>query len=243
MSISNHWPSEPFHQKLFIFLFFAAVPRLEEFHNDQFLFSFYSLQLNVSTFIQLVHEQAHRSLWLFYNVILYAVETCLLKCQMLFSFFSFSFFFFKKNNNNLIALMTMSYFIRPPRLLLHCCCKERLDLLNVIYIITCRAKLLNADWLRQRAFFLNQEGTFGNQEGMITWCWLAEPACIKLVSRLKRILKRNLTRPFPLNVKENQHATKRSHLVEKQKDFSDQKRIDSQPENSLSGDGWCWTKH
>ena len=28
-------------------------------------------------------------------------------------------------------------------------------------------------------------------------------------------------------------------LVEEQKDFSDQKRIDSQPENSLSGDGWC----
>ena len=35
-------------------------------------------------------------------------------------------------------------------------------------LITCRAKLLNADWLRQRAFFLNQEGTSGNQEGMIT---------------------------------------------------------------------------
>ena len=35
-------------------------------------------------------------------------------------------------------------------------------------LIICRAKLLNADWLRQRAFFLNQEGTFGNQEGMIT---------------------------------------------------------------------------
>ena len=34
-------------------------------------------------------------------------------------------------------------------------------------LITCRAKLLNADWLRQRAFFLNQEGTFGNQKGMI----------------------------------------------------------------------------
>ena len=48
-----------------------------------------------------------------------------------------------------------------------------------------------------------------------------------------------LTRSFHLNVKENQHATKRSLLVEKQKDFSDQKRIDSQPENSLSGDGWC----
>ena len=38
-------------------------------------------------------------------------------------------------------------------------------------------------------------------------------------------------------MKENQHATKRSRLVEKQKDFSDQKRIDSQRENSLSGDG------
>ena len=36
------------------------------------------------------------------------------------------------------------------------------------------AKLLNADWLRQRAYFLNHEGTFGNQESMITWCWLAE---------------------------------------------------------------------
>ena len=102
-------------------------------------------------------------------------------------------------------------------------------------LITCRAKLLNADWLRQRVFFLNQEGTFGNQEGM--------------VSRFKRILKRNfrnasllsliLTPSFHLNVKENQHPTKRSLLGEKQKDFSDQKRIDSQPENSLSGDGWC----
>ena len=30
------------------------------------------------------------------------------------------------------------------------------------------AKLLNADWLRKRTFFLNHEGTFGNQEGMIT---------------------------------------------------------------------------
>ena len=42
--------------------------------------------------------------------------------------------------------------------------------------ITCRAKLLNADWLRKRAFFLNHEGAFGHQEGMITWYWLAEHA-------------------------------------------------------------------
>ena len=42
-----------------------------------------------------------------------------------------------------------------------------------------------------------------------------------------------------INVKENQHATKRSLLMETLRDFSDQKRIDSQPENSLSGDGCC----
>ena len=35
-------------------------------------------------------------------------------------------------------------------------------------LITYGAKLLSADWLRQRAFFVNHEGTFGNQEGMIT---------------------------------------------------------------------------
>ena len=36
----------------------------------------------------------------------------------------------------------------------------------IIPVITYKAKLLNADWLRQRTFFLNHdlEGTFGNQE-------------------------------------------------------------------------------
>ena len=38
----------------------------------------------------------------------------------------------------------------------------------IIFFITYGAKLLNADWLRQRSFFLNHEGTFDNQEGMIT---------------------------------------------------------------------------
>ena len=55
-----------------------------------------------------------------------------------------------------------------------------------ILVITYGAKLLNADWLRQRAFFSNHKGTFGNQEGMITWCWMAERVCIKLVSRFKK---------------------------------------------------------
>ena len=51
------------------------------------------------------------------------------------------------------------------------------------------------------------------------------------------------TRLFQLNVKENEHVTKRSLLVEKQKDFSGQKCIDSQPEKCLFRDGWCRTKH
>ena len=37
-------------------------------------------------------------------------------------------------------------------------------------VITYRAKLLNADWFRQRAFFLN----FPSMEGKITRSWLAE---------------------------------------------------------------------
>ena len=38
------------------------------------------------------------------------------------------------------------------------------------------AKLLNADQLRQSAFLLNLEGTFGNQEGMILDAdWLSAP--------------------------------------------------------------------
>ena len=83
-----------------------------------------------------------------------------------------------------------------------------------------------------------------HMQGKITQCWLAERACIKLVSLFRRSLKRNfrnasllsliLTRSFHLNVKENQHATKHSLLMEKQKDFSEQNfHADSQPENSF----------
>ena len=38
--------------------------------------------------------------------------------------------------------------------------------------------------------FLNHEGSFGNQEGMITWWWLAELACVKLVSHFKQIFEK-----------------------------------------------------
>ena len=65
------------------------------------------------------------------------------------------------------------------------------SMLSIIIYMAFVTKLLNADWLRQRAYVLNNEDTFGNQEGMITWSWLAEHACIKLVSRFKRILKSN----------------------------------------------------
>ena len=90
-----------------------------------------------------------------------------------------------------------------------------------------RAWLLDADWLSTPAlnWFPASNGVWkGISETHRFWVW-------------------SVTRSFHLNVKENQHATKRSLLVEKQNDFSDQKRIDSQPENSLSGDGWCSTKH
>ena len=56
---------------------------------------------------------------------------------------------------------------------------------TIIIFITYGAKLLNVD-LKQRALFLITRAPFGDQEGMITWYWLAEHACIKLVSRLKR---------------------------------------------------------
>ena len=36
---------------------------------------------------------------------------------------------------------------------------------RVTTIITCGKNLSNAYWLRQRAFFLNHESTFGNQRG------------------------------------------------------------------------------
>ena len=85
-----------------------------------------------------------------------------------------------------------------------------------------RAWLLDADWLSTP-----------------TLNWFPASNRFRNASLLSLIL----TRSFHPNVKENQRATKRSLLVEKQKDFSDQKRIDSQPENSLIGDGWCWTKH
>ena len=80
-------------------------------------------------------------------------------------------------------------------------------------------------------------------------------AYIQLFSRFKRILKRIFrnasllsliqTRFFHLNVKENQHATKRGLLVEKQKDFSDQLKnvLIRSLKKSLSDDGCCRTKH
>ena len=63
---------------------------------------------------------------------------------------------------------------------------------------------MSADLLRQRASFLNREGTFGNQEGMITdeflaADWQSTPAS-KLVPLLKRILKRNFRNASLLSI-------------------------------------------
>ena len=47
-------------------------------------------------------------------------------------------------------------------------CTVAYSVLVLTMFITCSSKLLNADWLRQRALFLNHEGTFDNQEVIIT---------------------------------------------------------------------------
>ena len=90
-----------------------------------------------------------------------------------------------------------------------------------------RAWLLDADWLSTPA---------------LNW-FPASNGVWKRIFRNAPLLSLISTRSFHLNVKENQHARKGSHLVEKQKDFTNQKRIHSQRENNLSGDGWCRTKH
>ena len=38
---------------------------------------------------------------------------------------------------------------------------------QIVGVVTYRAKLLSTDWQRQRAFFLNHEGTFSDQEGRL----------------------------------------------------------------------------
>ena len=48
--------------------------------------------------------------------------------------------------------------------------KEKCNRNTVFKFITYRAKMLNADWIRRRAFFLN----FPSMEGKITRSWLAE---------------------------------------------------------------------
>ena len=51
--------------------------------------------------------------------------------------------------------------------------------------ITYGAKLLNADWLRQRPFFLNHEGTFGNYLIPIGLKLLSNEVIAKICCRLK----------------------------------------------------------
>lgn len=91
------------------------------------------------------------------------------------------------------------------------------------------------------------------QEGLITWSWLAEHACIELVSLQADFEKDSETHRFwvciasplsetlwfHLNSKENRNAADRSFLMDKHNDFSIQKCTDSQPERSLSRDDWC----
>ena len=85
-------------------------------------------------------------------------------------------------------------------------------------LITCRAKLLTADWLRQRALLVIK------RVWLLDADWLSTPALnwFSAFSRLKRnasLLSVIWTWSLHLNVKENQNATKRSLLVGKAKLF------------------------
>ena len=92
------------------------------------------------------------------------------------------------------------------------------SLIKRALLVIKRAWLLDADWLSTPA---------------LNW-FPASNGVWKKNFRNASLLSLILTRSFHLDVKEYQHATNRSHLVEKRKDFSDQKRIDSQRENGLS---------
>ena len=77
-----------------------------------------------------------------------------------------------------------------------------------------------------------------NQEGMITWCWLAEQACINWIS--KRIASEF---DANANVRERKPTCNKAQTFRgKPKRFFHEKCINSQSENSLSGDSWCFWK-
>ena len=125
---------------------------------------------------------------------------------------------------------------------------------TIIIFITYGAKLLNVD-LKQRALFLITRALLVIRRAwLLDTDWLSTPA-LSWFPASNGILKRNFrigsllsliqTQLSHRNVKWNRHAAKLSHLKEKQNNFSTQKcvDIDSQPDNSLSEDGWCRTKH
>ena len=78
--------------------------------------------------------------------------------------------------------ITFMYFYTKKILSLFLGCVKKCCLL---YLSQTGQKLLNTDWLRQRACFLNREGTFGNQEGMVTWSWLVD-GCLSRASEVTR---------------------------------------------------------
>ena len=104
-------------------------------------------------------------------------------------------------------------------------------------------------WERGRHFF-DHEGIFGNQEAwLLDADWLSTPHWVCFRSGFKRTselhrfwVQSNTVVSSQFSVKQNQHAIKGGLLVEKQKDFSDQKCNDSQPEKCLSGGCWRRTK-
>ena len=132
--------------------------------------------------------------------------------------------------------------------------QPRRTIVKLIYLSHAGQKLLNADWLRKGAFFflITRALLVIKSAWLLDADWLSTaalswfPASNGFWKRISEMHRLSLiyTRLFQLNVKENQHGTKRSLLVEKQNDFSDQKwHWFAAWKKSCSGDIWCCTKH
>ena len=75
---------------------------------------------------------------------------------------------------------------------------------NCLDCLSHTGKIIECRFAETEDIFLNHEGTFGNQEGTITNVfldadWLSTPA-FKLVSLLKRILKKNFRNASLLSI-------------------------------------------
>ena len=105
------------------------------------------------------------------------------------------------------------------------CDRGHFSLIKRALLVVKRAWLLDADWLSMPAlnWFPTSNGVWkGISETLRFWVWSQHGHFILTWKKIN---------------------TQQSAVFWWKSKFSDQKCIDSQPENSLSGNGCCWTKH